>query len=122
MEEPRVYDIVVVTDVLGRLELKNDSPVKLRQWIVEGVTFPGGPPGWFIRAEHVRPDRDTGEPGTGTGRRWFIEQGSTVDAIVKTALSALLALAEHEVREALLYCGKRPFDPHKTLDGLMAAT
>ncbi len=96
-------------------------PINVTSWRVEVVAAGADPElgehpaGWFVSAEHERPDRQTGVVGRGFGRRWFVEHGSTESGLVKTALMAVLALAEHEVREHFLYQGRRPFDPHKSV-------
>lgn len=121
LEERQIHTIGELRRVLEGVTLAPSAPLNLREWSVEEGGLLDGPLGWFIAARHKRPDRDTGLPAVGCARRWFVEQGCTEGAVVKTALVALLMLVEHEVREAFLYLGHRPFDPHKSLDGLLQA-
>lgn len=52
------------------------------------------------------------------GRKWLISRYSTTSEIVQTALKAILAAQEHEVREAFRYKGKAIFGPHFDVDDL----
>lgn len=84
------------------------------QWVVSGAVVEGKQ-GWTIQCSFRRPDRDTGAVGTGFGRRWYVDAGSSESAIVKTALLAAMQVVEHEMREAFKYRGVRIFDPHLTV-------
>jgi hypothetical protein len=52
------------------------------------------------------------------GRKWFISRHSTTSEIVQTALMAVLAAQEHEVREEFRYRGKAVFGPHFDVEEL----
>ena len=81
----------------------------------------------FVQARLWRADADTGVMGWGVGARHPVgaspdEREGQVDYIVKRCLVAALAFAEHEVREAFLYDGRRVFGPHLRLSDLWQAT
>ena len=75
--------------------------------------------GWNIRTTFQRPDTDTGEVGTGYGRWWFVEQGTSVSGLVKTAWLACQQIVQHELMEAFLFQGVRVFDPHAEVHALI---
>lgn len=52
------------------------------------------------------------------GRKWLVSRYSTTSEIVQTALKAVLAAQEHEVREGFRYKGKAIFGPHFDVDDL----
>lgn len=52
------------------------------------------------------------------GRKWFVSRHSTTSEIVQTALMAVLAAQEHEVREEFRYRGKAVFGPHFDVEEL----
>jgi hypothetical protein len=85
--------------------------------VVDGPRFDTA---WRIRCSFRRPERDTGEVGTGFGRWWLIEPGSTVSAVVKTMYAAAKMIVEHELLEAFKFDGGRPFDPHRTVQDLVS--
>lgn len=74
--------------------------------------------GWTIATTFQRPDTDTGEIGRGKGRPWFIAVGSSESSVVKTAWLACKQIVEHELMEAFLFEGVRPFDPHAEIRDL----
>lgn len=78
----------------------------------------GAESGWLIRCSFQRPDRDTAAIGRGFGRWWFVGQGSTVSALTKTMFAAAKMIVEHELLEAFKFDGRRPFDPHRTVQDL----
>lgn len=55
-----------------------------------------------------------------TGRRWMLSRHMTDGEIVQTALMAVLAALEHEVREEFTYRGHAIFGPHYDLEVLVA--
>ncbi len=77
--------------------------------------------GWLVRTSFVRPDRDTGEVRRGMGAWHHIPLDSSASGIVKRAFVAAKAILEHELMESFRYHGVRIFDPHHTVDDLMAA-
>lgn len=93
-------------------------------WEVEGGIFDARARGvfvaWRIRCSFQRPERDSGEVGTGFGRWWLIERGTTESAVVKTMFAAAKMIVEHELLEAFKVDGRRPFDPHRTVQDLIS--
>ena len=80
----------------------------------------------FVQARLWRADADTGVEGWGTGPKHSVGSSSEdregqPDYIVKRCLVAALSFAEHEVREAFLYDGRRVFGPHIGLTELWNA-
>ena len=110
--------------ILGRISFA-PSGVRLRemdlQWEVEPIWLEGvlldepGKQAWRIRLTFRRPDRETGEEGRGAGRWEIVEPGSTESTVFKTAWVLLELLVRHELMEAFLVDGVRPFDPHRTI-------
>ena len=78
--------------------------------------------GWRIRCSFRRPDRDTGTVGAGFGRWWLIERDTTESAVIKTMFAAAKMIVEHELMEAFKVDGKRPFDPHRSIQDLVATS
>lgn len=74
---------------------------------------------FLLRCSFRRPDRETGEPGRGWGRWWHVEHGASTSSVVKTAWLAVKQVVEHELMEAFKVSGRRPFDPHRTVDELV---
>jgi hypothetical protein len=77
-------------------------------------------PGWLIRCSFRRPDRDTGTIGRGFGRWWWLDVGITESAVIKTMFAAAKMIVEHELLEAFKVDGKRPFDPHRSVQDLIS--
>jgi hypothetical protein len=61
----------------------------------------------------------TGMPVLVTSRRWWISPEMTESELVQTALLAALTAEEHETREHFTYQGKRVFNPHVSIQGLL---
>ena len=76
--------------------------------------------GYRIRTNFQRPDRDTGKIDRGWGRWHEVPLNPTVSSVVKTAFVACKMILEHELMEAMKWKGKRPFDPHNTVEELIA--
>lgn len=55
-----------------------------------------------------------------TGRKWLLSPHMTDGEIVQTALMAILAALEHEVREEFTYRGQAIFGPHYDLEILVS--
>jgi hypothetical protein len=53
-------------------------------------------------------------------RKWFLSEHMVESEIVQTALMAALAAEEHECREAFMYKGVHVFNPHISIEELMA--
>jgi hypothetical protein len=76
---------------------------------------------WFF---HVAPDesflqvRFFADHAPQHGRRWWLSEHMTRSEIVQTALMAVLAAEEHEVREHFRYRGAAIFGPHFDVDQL----
>lgn len=76
------------------------------------------PSGFRIRTTFRRPDRETGEIGTGYGRWWTLPLDVDVSGVVKTAFAASKLILEHELMESFKYAGARVFDPHNGVEAL----
>lgn len=76
---------------------------------------------YFVQAKLWRKDTDTGEFGWGQGAKYFLSPYMSTSEITRVCLKACLAYAEHEVREAFQYRGKRIYGPHLSASGLMTA-
>lgn len=74
--------------------------------ITEDMKYP------FLQIEHWRPDTFTGVYSWGKGGKAYITQWATDSEIFQTLFGLAKAYEEHEVREAFLVDGKRPFGPH----------
>lgn len=61
----------------------------------------------------------TGTKGEQVGRKWYISSHATAGEIVQTALMAVLAFSEHEIRETFTYKGVPVFCPHFNLDKIV---
>jgi hypothetical protein len=86
------------------------------QWEVEPVSAAG----WRIRCSFQRPDTNTGTIGRGFGRWWLVDRGVTESGLWKTMYAAAKMILEHELLEAFKVDGVRPFDPHRTIQSLIA--
>lgn len=76
--------------------------------------------GWNIRCSFQRPERTTGNLGRGFGRWWLIEDGASVSGLHKTMFAAAKMIVDHELMEAFKVDGRRPFDPHRSVEHLIA--
>lgn len=72
----------------------------------------------LLQARLWRRDTNTGVEGYGYGGFHAIPVGAPPDAIVKRCFVAARDYAEHEVREAFTYKGRRVLDPHQTIQSL----
>ncbi len=120
-----------IRTVLDRDISFEDSCVDMDwKWEVEEV-FTAGPntydgvdryqaAGYRIRTNFQRPDRDTGKVERGWGRWHEVFINPTESSIVKTAFVACKMILEHELMEALKWKGRRPFDPHNTVEELVS--
>lgn len=88
------------------------------RWECRDVASPSR--GWLIRCSFQRPDRETGTVGRGFGRWWYIADGTSESALWKTMFAAAKMIVEHELLEAFKVDGKRPFDPHRSVQDLTA--
>lgn len=79
--------------------------------------------GVCISCSFERPDADTGEYGTGWGRKWYIEapKGDTVNkaAVFFTAQMTIRQILEHEMLESMQYRGVIVVDPHKPFEKIL---
>jgi hypothetical protein len=94
------------------------------KWEVQEIYGPDGnlepAIGYRLRTSFQRPDRDTGKIGPGWGRWHEVPLEPTVSSLVKTAFVACKMILEHELMEAMKWKGKRPFDPHNTVQELVS--
>ncbi len=75
-------------------------------------------PGWFVNVAFDRPDTNTGEIGTGRGRKEFIAYGSWESGAVKTGWLLVELVVRHELMEAFRWRNKRIFNPHNSIHAL----
>lgn len=61
----------------------------------------------------------TGEPYAWKGRKWMISEWMTETEVVNTCLKAVLAAAEHEIRERFHYQGVSLYNPHIKVQDLI---
>lgn len=87
----------------------------------EQALGPYRPKTFLIRTTFRRPDRETGEVETGTGGWHHVPADTSVSGLVKRAFVAAKAILEHELMESFRFCGARLFDPHHTVEDLLAA-
>lgn len=95
--------------------------------IVSKCTFPGWSisPYWNEKEIFLQVvckdgiDNVTGERYNWRGRKWRLSLHMTESEIVKTALKAVLAAAEHETLEKFKYDGVSIFDPHIDVKDLL---
>lgn len=74
--------------------------------------------GWLLWAEFERPDIHTGVRGWGRGRDEIIWEGTAESGVIKTAWVVVNMLVTHELMEGFTVEGKRPFNPHNTIQAL----
>jgi hypothetical protein len=86
----------------------------------QGVTMDDTLVGWCVRCSFQRPDTHTGEVSTGYGREWIVRPGITESAFWKTMFAAAKMVVEHELLEAFKVDGRRPFDPHRSVQDLIS--
>lgn len=67
---------------------------------------------WFLQATLERQDTHTGQWGTGFGGKQPISPHMVLGEIVKRCFVACRDYAEHEVREAFMFRGRRVLGPH----------
>jgi len=77
--------------------------------------------GFFIQHWQQVKDCNTGLQEPQFGRKWYISQHCCISEIVQTALTAIIAFEEHEVREHFKYKGAVPFGPHIAIGALCVA-
>lgn len=77
---------------------------------------------WFIQAMLWRQDADTKEWGWGHGSKYIVDPNMSVEELVKKFFVACRDYAEHEVREAFKWRGRRVLGPHVSLSDLWIAT
>lgn len=114
MQERTATDVSELLDILRGITYEPCFLLTIDGWNIDPFENEDSA-GFVVRLRFERVDRETGRIGIGLGGHRLIPRGATESAVVKTVLSALLAIAEHEIREGLLYRGRRPFDPHRTV-------
>jgi len=75
----------------------------------------------YLQARLYRMDIDTGNMGWGKGGLYPVDGSMSDDTIVKRCFVAARDYAEHEVREAFLWRGRRVLGPHVPLQVLWEA-
>jgi hypothetical protein len=122
-DDERIDTLDDLHKTMGRVSFERSCLDMGWQWEAGMLGIVDGPrlaTAWRIRCSFRRPERDTGEVGTGFGRWWIIEPGTTVSAVVKTMYAAAKMIVEHELLEAFKFDGGRPFDPHRTVQDLVS--
>lgn len=92
-------------------------------WELQDIAIPDGPRlvnACRIRCSFQRPDTTSGKVERGFGRWWIVEPGITESALWKTMYAAAKMIVEHEPLEAFRVDGVRPFNPHRTIQDLIA--
>lgn len=73
---------------------------------------------FYLQVEWPGTDAITGAPRQCKGRKWFLSEHMTKSELIQTALAAVLAIEEHEAREAFYYAGRPVYGPHYDVDAL----
>lgn len=71
--------------------------------------------GWLVNTTFKRPDINTGEIGTGAGRKLFIERNSSASNVFFTCWILVDLIVKHELMEAIRFDGRRVLNPHHSL-------
>lgn len=101
-------------DVVARV----DCPGYALQVLPDGDTTDS--PGYLQVSAECLDATDHAVVVTQKGRKWRLSLHMTDGEIVQTALMALLAFSEHEIRERFTYRGVTVFDPHYDIEALVA--
>lgn len=75
---------------------------------------------FYLQVQWPGTDAISGRPRMCKGRKWFLSEHMVKSEFVQTALMAVLAVEEHEAREAFYYRGQPVFGPHYDVDRLAA--
>lgn len=135
MNEPKIETTEQLLDILSHVSMKGSTldfdweflvqpmPVMVESQITykeqhQNYSFTTKQLGWFVCVEFTRPDCDTGTEGRGRGRKEFIEVGTSLSGVVKTAWLLIELMVRHELMEAFTYNGHRIFNPHHTVTEL----
>ena len=102
-EERDIMTLDEVAVILDRIHFKLDS--------VYAFGVSSCDRGMFISARYIEQDIHTGALESQFTRRWFVSHQATESEIVQTCLKCALTSAEHRVREAFTYKGRRCFGP-----------
>lgn len=73
---------------------------------------------WYVQAKVWRKDTTTDKFEWGAGSKRFISPHATNGEIVKSCFVVARDFAEHEVREAFQWKGRRILGPHLDIDAL----
>lgn len=74
----------------------------------------------FIRASYLEADTVTGQMERQQTRQWTVEIHATKDEIVATCFKCVLTSMEHKTREWFTYQGVSIYQPHQSVEELMA--
>ena len=110
-----------------------DEQMRRLHTIVNRVTFRPGTYQWrigttpwmkypFLQIQAYRPDTFTAEYGWGSGGKAYISEFATESEIIQTMLGLAKGYDEHEVREAFLVDGSRPYGPHIHVNALIGVS
>jgi hypothetical protein len=75
-----------------------------------------------VSVSYIEKDVFTGQPEAQYSRRWVIDNGWNEAQIAQTFLKAIITSHEHRVREHFTLDGKAIFNPHHTLEQLIATS
>jgi hypothetical protein len=71
--------------------------------------------GMFLQLEAVVDDVERRVPVRQRGRKWYLDNHSSIDDVVRTAFKAIATWEEHELRERFLVDGRAVFSPHLSI-------
>ncbi len=119
-EEQKVMECDHLRAILHRISFRPSCVDMGWRWQIEEISDGLRLLGWFVQASFKRPDTYTGVIGTGYGRKEFIAFGVDKTTVIKTAWVCIELTIMHELREAFCFDSLRVFNPHKTIDQLLA--
>lgn len=92
--------------------------VRCEPYIIEAFPFHGNPENKdiYLQVRKWRADTHTREMGWGRGAKYYISEHALPSEVAQRAIRACLDFAEHEIREAFQYRGRRIFGPHLNHD------
>ena len=73
----------------------------------------------YLQVEWDGIDSVSKQPRRCKGRKWYLSPYMTHSELIQTALAAVLAIEEHEAREAFRYKGQAVFGPHFNAEALV---
>lgn len=123
----RATDTNALKDILGRITFQKSCVDFDWNWEVEDLFVVDKSSldavltqkvilkGWLVNTTFKRPDINTGEIGTGAGRKLFVEKNSSASSVFFTCWILVDLIAKHELMEAIRFDDKRVLNPHHSL-------